>query len=134
MYAMRCIKVNIVTVLGLLAVLLGLSGVAPAQSQFAGKWQTKVSPPTGKHLFTVNINLADGSIRGTMFLVDPVNGSEIESQITDAEWSEHVLEFKTKVRNSTFYWRLTLRKSNRKGLLHGSVGEMLIDEPVVKQR
>lgn len=114
--------------------LLCLSSLAFAQAQFAGKWQTKISPATGKHLFTVNLEVRDKKVTGTVVLVDPVDGNEIESDIFNAEQNTGALEFETKVRQGTFHWRLTLAKGNREGLLHGNVGELVIDERVVKQR
>lgn len=44
----------------------------------------------------------------------------------------NALEFETKDRNDTFYCRLTLN-GKTKGLLHGSVKGMLIDERVRKR-
>ncbi len=67
-----------------------------------------------------------------MILVDPA-GLEIESDVTNAELSGETLEFITKVHDDTFDWRLTL-KDKRHGLLHGSTGEMVIDDQVSKQR
>ena len=115
-----------------LIMLTGSSILSSAQSQFAGHWQSK-SGRTGKPAFTVNIDLAQDTIKGTMILVDPSNGREIESEITNAESHGTILEFTTKVHNDTFEWRLTL-KDKRHGLLHGSTGEMLIDEQVVKRQ
>ena len=116
----------------LLVLVVGLSSFSVAQQQFVGKWQTKVSPATGKHLFTLNIEVKGGKIGGTIVLVDPVDGSEIPSGILNAELSGETLEFESKVRNDTFNWRLTL-KGHKRGLLHGSMREMVIDEPVLKQ-
>jgi hypothetical protein len=73
-------------------------------------------------------------VSGAIVLVDPVDGSEIESEIFNGELSEKTLEFEMKIRNDTFDWRLTLKQGNREGLLHGSVREMVTDECVVKQR
>jgi hypothetical protein len=42
------------------------------------------------------------------------------------------LEFETKDGNDAFHWRLTLEKDAQTGRLQGSIGEMLIDEKVVK--
>lgn len=114
-----------------LMVLMGFSILCTAQAQFACHWQSKAAP-TGKPSFTVNINLAEGVIRGTVILVDPA-GREIESDVTNAELSGETLEFTTKVHDDTFDWRLTL-KDKRHGLLHRSTGEMVIDEQVSKQR
>lgn len=115
-----------------LVLVIGFSSLSVAQQQFVGQWQTKVSPATGKHLFTLNIEVKEGKIGGSIVLVDPVDGREIKSGILNAELSGETLEFESKVGNDTFNWRLTL-KSHKKGLLHGSMREMVIDEPVVKQ-
>lgn len=119
--------------LALFVALVGGGTLALAQTEFMGKWQTTINPARGKHLFTVNMDSAEGTIKGTMILVDPVNGNEIKSEITDVELSGKVLKFKTRVHNDTFDWRLTVDKDNRKGLLHGSMHEMVIDEQVFKQ-
>jgi hypothetical protein len=120
--------------LNLLAVLLCFSVVAPAESQFAGKWQTKISPATGKHSITLNIVVNEGKIGGTVVLVNPPDRSELESPILNPELSGTTLKFETNHKNDKFSWQLTLKKDSREGLLHGSLGEMLIDERVVKQR
>ena len=114
-----------------IAALIFVSG--DSQSQFAGKWQTKSSPVTGQHAFIINIVVNEGKFGGTVVLGNP-DGSEIEAEIINPELSENALEFQTKIRNDTFDWRLTLKKGNREGLLHGSIREMVIDERVVKQR
>jgi hypothetical protein len=64
-------------------------------------------------------------------LVNP-NSSEIELPILNLKVTENVIEFETHDKNGTFYWRLTVQNPNR-GLLHGSCGEMLIDERVRRQ-
>ena len=106
---------------------------AESQSQFAGSWHTKISSVTGKHSITVNIIVNEGTFGGSVVLLNP-DGSEIESEIFNTKLSGQILEFETKLRNDVFDWRLTLQKGNKKGLLHGSIGEMVIDEQVVKQR
>lgn len=110
-----------------------LSVSALAQGPFAGKWQTKISPTTGKHSITVNIVVKEGKIGGTVVLVNPPDGSEIEWPIGKSGISGRTLKFETSLKNDKFTWKLTLRKGGRDGLLHGSTGHMLIDEPVVKQ-
>lgn len=104
--------------------------MAIAQSQFAGKWQTKKSSATGKHSITVNIAVNDGKASGTVVLVNP-DASEIESKMLNVQLRNDTLEFEMKVENDTFCWRLTLERA-RTGRLHGTIGEMLIDEKVVK--
>jgi len=119
--------------LNFLAVLVCLSVVAPAQSQFAGKWQTKISPARGKHSITLNIVVNEDKVDGKVVLVNP-DRSESESPILNPELKRTTLKFETSLGNDKFNWRLTVKKGSREGLLHGSVGEMLIDERVVKQR
>lgn len=106
----------------------------PDWLQFLGKWQTRISRRWGKHLFTLNIEVQEGNLTGTMVLVDPVDGSEIKSEIVNAKSIGNAFEFQTKVMKSAFDWRLTLTKGNKKGLLHGSTGELVIDERVEKER
>jgi hypothetical protein len=105
---------------------------AASQAQFAGKWQSKISPVTGKHSITVNIVVNEGKFSGTVILVSP-DASEIESEVSNAKLRGENLEFETKFGNGVFDWRLTLQKGNGEGLLHGSIGEMVIDERVVRQ-
>jgi len=52
--------------------------------------------------------------------------------ISNSQKNGNALEFETKDRDATFYWRLTL-VGKRKGLLHGTMREMLIDERVKKR-
>ncbi len=115
----------------LVAFVIGLSSLAIGQAQFAGKWQTKKSSTTWKHSITVNVAVNEDKVRGTVVLVNP-DASEIESEILNVELHNDTLGFETKDRDATFHWRLTLEKSVRKGQLHGSIGEMLIDEKVLK--
>ena len=117
-----------------IAFLTGLSSLAIGQAQFAGKWQTKKSSLTGKHSITVNIALKEGKASGTVILVNPPDGSEIQSEMLNVERSGNTLDFETKDRNDTFHWRLTVEGDRRRGRLYGSIGEMLIDEKVLKNR
>jgi len=113
-------------------VILTLPIFAAAQSEFSGKWQTITSPVTGKHSITVNIVVNEGKFIGTVILVSP-DRSEIESPILNPQLTGKTLKFQTVVKKDTFEWCLTLDKENS-GALHGSVGEMVIDERVIKQR
>jgi len=115
----------------LLFVLILIPGIVLAQSQFAGKWQTRTSKLTGKSAITVNIAIVEGNVKGTVVLLDP--HSEIEMPMVNLRLNKGALEFETTDRNDTFYWHLTMR-GKRKGFLHGSMHEMLIDERVVKAR
>lgn len=122
-----------VRIVSYVTMLACLSVSALAQGQFAGKWQTRISPTTGKHSITVNIVVKEGQIGGTVVLVNPPDGSEIESPIVNPELNGRTLKFETNLKNDKFSWKLTLDEVNREGLLHGSMGHMLIDERVVKK-
>jgi len=103
-----------------------------SQSQLAGKWQTRVRLGTNKSAITVKMVQQEQKFGGTVVLVNP-NGSEIELPILNAKASGNVIEFETVLKADTFYWSLTAKKTgSRRGLLHGSCREMLIDESVVK--
>jgi hypothetical protein len=69
---------------------------------------------------------------GAVVLVNP-DASEIKLPILNLKISENVMEFETRDKNDIFNWSLTLRRDPERGLLHGSSGEMLVDEPVRKQ-
>jgi hypothetical protein len=69
---------------------------------------------------------------GAVVLVNP-DASEIKLPILNVKITENVMEFETRDKNDIFYWSLTLRRNPDRGLLHGSSGEMLVDEPVRKQ-
>jgi hypothetical protein len=71
-------------------------------------------------------------LSGTVVLVNP-DASEIELPILNVKIDGHVIEFETRDKSDTFYWSLTLKKNRDRALLHGSFGEMLIDEPVRRQ-
>jgi len=104
-----------------------------AQDQFAGKWQARISPASGKHSITVNIVVKDGKIDGTVVLLNASDGSENESPIINAEPNGRTLKFETNLKGDTFSWELTLNEGSREGLLHGTMRHVLIDERVVKQ-
>ncbi len=113
----------------LIAFLISLSSLAIGQALFAGEWRTKRNSVTGKHSITVNIAVNEGKVRGTVVLANP-DASENESEMLNVGQRGNTLEFETKDK-STFRWRLTLEKGSE-GRLSGSIGEMLIDENVVK--
>src|ERR1700680_2255850 len=125
--------------LSFLAVVICFSVVALAQSQFAGKWQTKTSPVTGKRTITVNIIERENKLSGTVVLVNP-DRTEMEMPILNPQLKGKTLEFETSLQGTPFDWRLTLKKGNASGLLHGTDrrpgkggqgGEMVIEEHVV---
>jgi hypothetical protein len=103
------------------------------QSQFIGKWQTRVSRVTKKSAITVNIMEQQQSLGGTVVLVNP-DASEIELPMLNVKVTDNVIEYETRDRNETFHWSLTVQKKRGQGLLHGSCREMLIDERVQKGR
>jgi hypothetical protein len=109
----------------ILALIL-LPGAVFAQSPFAGKWQTR------KNAITVDIAFTEGKVSGTVVFLDPHNDRR-EMAASNFHESGNALEFETKdEKEGTWYWRLTLASKTR-GLLHGSVREMLIDEHVKKR-
>lgn len=92
-----------------------------------GKWVTpKASKVTGRHSITVSISEDRGFFSGIVILVDP-DGSEIKALILKPTAHGSDLEFETRNGNDTIAWRFTL-KGKKKAFLHGSIGEMLIDE------
>jgi len=110
---------------------LFLPSLSVAQSQFVGKWQTKTNA-AGKSTITVDIVVDNSVVGGNLVFLD--NHGEFKMSIVKAHASGDVLEFETKGdHGDAWSWRLTL-KGTRKGLLHGSIGEMLIDERVKKTR
>ena len=119
-----------------LLLLLALTCSSPplyAQGRsFAGKWQTKISPVTGKHSITVDLSENEGKLGGTVILVNP-DGSEMSEPILNPELSGQTLRFQTKAQKDMFDWSLTVKKGSAAALLHGSIREMVIDERVVKQ-
>jgi hypothetical protein len=127
--------------LSLLAAMICFSVVALAESEFAGKWQTKTSRVTGKPTVTVNIIETESKLSGTVVLVNP-DRSEMEMPILRSELKGDALEFETSLQGTPFDWRLTLKKGGREAVLHGSDrraskggqgGEMVIDEDVAKK-
>jgi hypothetical protein len=128
--------------LSFLLVLICLPLVALAQSQFAGKWQTKTSRVIGKPTITVNIVESQNKLSGTVVLINP-DRSEMEMPILNPQLKgEDAFEFETSLQGTPFDWRFTLKKGNVSGLLHGTDrrtgkrgqgGEMVIEEHVVKK-
>jgi hypothetical protein len=103
------------------------------ESQFAGNWQTKISPVTEKHWVSLNISVIEGIAGGTVVLVNP-DGTEITSPILDPALNGETLTFKTTFENgTTFSWHLSLKKDGVEGILHGSAGKIVTEEPVFKQ-
>jgi hypothetical protein len=128
--------------LSFLAVLICFSVVALAQSQFVGEWQTKTSRLTGKPTITVNMIESENKLSGTVVLVNP-DRSEMEMPILSPALKGKTLEFETSLQGTPFDWRLTLKKGDASGFLHGSDrrpgkggqgGEMVIEERVFKRK
>ena len=115
-----------VTLLGLC-----LSVSALAQSDFAGKWEARIIPKTGKHSITVIIVVEGEKISGQVTLRDTY-GTEIESPLLNPELDGRTLKFESKQDDATFSWKLTLKKEGGEGFLEGSMGHMGIEERVVK--
>jgi hypothetical protein len=108
----------------ILALILMPSAVL-AQSPFAGKWQTR------KNAITVEIAFTEGKVTGAVVFLGPQR-YRCEMAASNFHESGNTLEFETNDKLDTWCWRLTLA-SKTKGLLHGSVREMLIDERVRKR-
>ncbi len=109
----------------MLALIL-LPGAVLAQSPFAGKWETR------KSAITVNIAVTEGTVSGTVVFHGP-HHYQWEMAASNFHESGNALEFETNDKLDTWCWHLSL-SSKTKGLLHGSVREMLIDERVKKRR
>ena len=122
---------RIPAVLVLVAVVIWSATTLVAQSQFAGKWQTKQSRSTGKHAITVNINSGNGTVTGAIVLVNP-DGSELQWPIEKAKVDGKVLLFQTEDNEATLTWQLTLRDASH-AYLHGGYSEMVIDETLAKR-
>jgi VWFA-related protein len=104
-----------------------------SRAEFVGTWQTRISPATEKPSATLNISVIEGIAGGTMVLVN-ADGTEITSSILDPALNGATLAFKTTSENgTTFSWHLSLRKDGGEGILHGSAGEIVMEEPVFKQ-
>jgi len=99
---------------------------ATAQSQFAGKWQTRTSA------IRINIVESEQEIRGTVVLVNP-DRREIELPITKPKAKGTLLEFETVLNSNTSYWSLTVNKDASRGLLHVKSWMMQFEGPVFKQ-
>ena len=113
--------------------LVAAQAIGASQSQFVGKWQTRISRVTKKSSITVIILKKEQTFGGAVVLGNP-DGSEIELPILNAKTSGNVIEFETVDKNDTFYWSLTVKKAgSSRGQLHGSCREMLIDESVTKR-
>jgi hypothetical protein len=109
-----------------------LATLALGQSAFAGKWQTRINKRIGQSAITINITVLAGTVNGTVVFFNP-GGSETEMPILNPQLNGEGMDFETKIGNDSFHWRLTLNGKS-KGSLHGSIGEMLIDERVTKKQ
>jgi hypothetical protein len=66
-------------------------------------------------------------------LVNP-DSSEIELPIRNLVLDGDVAKFETVLETNVFHWTLTMATHGKHGVLHGTGGEMLIEEPERKQR
>ena len=81
----------------------------------------------------MNLSVKEGIAGGTVILVNQ-DGAEMTSPILNPLISGTMVTFATKFENgANFTWRLTLKKDGQEGMLHGSVGQVVRDEPVFKQ-
>jgi hypothetical protein len=106
---------------------------ASAQSRLDGSWRTRASKLTGESSITVNVSATQDKCVGTVVLVNP-DRSKIVLPLIGTSMKENRLEFQTDDKGNIIHWRLTVCKNGRRGFLHGSIGEMLIDEKVTKHR
>jgi hypothetical protein len=90
--------------LSFLVALICLPLITLAQSQFAGRWQTKTSRVTGKPTITMNIVESQNKLSGIVVLVNP-DRSEMEMPILSSELKGTTLEFETKLQGTPFDWR-----------------------------
>jgi hypothetical protein len=117
-----------------LAALILFSITAVAQSEiFAGTWQIRKSPITGKINLSVNIVQQGETLSGTVVFVNP-DGTTFQLPIAKTELKGDTLDFQTLDRDATMHWHLTVARDARQGVLKGSDHEMLIEEKVTKKR
>jgi hypothetical protein len=102
-----------------------LPTLAAAQRQFLGKWQNK------KASITISIAVSACQVSGEVILAD-VQG-DLEMPISNPRQNGNVLEFESKDRDATFYWRLAVI-GKKKARLEGCMREMLFDERVRKRQ
>ena len=117
-----------------LAALILFCIAAVAQSEiFAGTWQIRKSPTTGKINLTVHIVHQGEKLSGTVVFLNP-DGTTFQMPIANSEPKGDTLDFQTEDRGSTMYWHLTVARNARRGVLKGSEHEMLTEEKVTKKR
>jgi VWFA-related protein len=111
----------------------GVEGSEGPGSPFAGVWQSRVSPIAGKPSVTINISVSEGVAGGLVTLVN-ADGTEIRAPIVNAVIYGERLVFGSTFENGTTYsWRMSLKKNGEEATLHGSVGEVVVEEAVFKQ-
>lgn len=113
----------------LILLLISLSSASLGQSKFSGKWETRTNAARGSSI-TLNITADGDSVGGTVILRDL--HSRIEMEIVNPRVKGEILEFETKQEGEAWHWRLAV-EGKKNGQLHGSIGEMLIDERVRKR-
>lgn len=114
-----------------LFICLSLPGLAQS-SPFIGTWETHKSSPTARAAITVTIVQNGEALIGTVYLAHLDSGSE-RLEFNKSSRDADVLCFTTPVDEEGFYWKLTLGKGAKTGVLKGSYHEMLIDEKVKKR-
>ena len=110
------------------------STVACAQSsKFVGTWQTRKSSVTGSPNITVKIAEEENALSGSVILVNP-DRTTMNLPIVNPSLSDEAFSFQTIDGEDTMHWSLAVDKTQKKGVLKGSIHEMLIDAKVTKAR
>jgi hypothetical protein len=91
------------------SVVIGSATTLLAQSQFDGRWETKQSRSTGKHSITVNIKSENGTITGSMVLINP-DGSEMEWPIENASMDGKTILFRTEDNKANLDWQIETQR------------------------
>jgi hypothetical protein len=76
--------------------------------------------------------VTEGKVSGTLVLPEALARTKLKMAISNSLESGNGLQLETTDKHDTWYWRLTLT-AKTKGLRHGCVREMLIDERVRKR-
>ena len=112
--------------------LLATTAFAFGQSPFVGMWQTSTNRGSNKPAITVVVVEIEKRLGGAVVLVN-ADASEVKLPILNLKVADQAMEFDTRGSGPCF-WRLTLRRNNNRGVLHGGCpGEMVVDEPVRKR-
>lgn len=113
--------------------LCAFSIAALSQSgEFAGIWQIRKAPNTGRVNLTFNLFQSDDQYVGSMFFVNP-DASVKQEIITNAVVDGASISFETGDSRDPFHWSLTVDKDEKRGVLRGNFHHMLVQEVVQKK-